>query len=120
VFYRAAWRQVRSNPAKAFELFVRKCGRFWFLSAARREQVAGLAIQGAWLALLGLGLWRLRPWRLPVVVLVTLILYVMLVHALSYADLRFSLPVMPAVCALAGAAFQARPRKTEAIFSTAT
>jgi hypothetical protein len=103
-YYRAAWEQVRSNPAMAFELLVRKCGRFWFLSAARREQAASFAIQGAYLALLGFGLWRLRPWTLPAAVMVTLILYVMLVHALSYADLRFSLPVMPLVCALAGAA----------------
>ena len=118
-FYHAAWEQVRSNPMEALDLFVRKCGRFWFLSAARREQAASFAIQGAYLALFGIGLWRVRPWRLPSVLLVALILYVMLVHALSYADLRLSLPVMPMVCALAGAAFQRRPRNTDAIVSAA-
>jgi hypothetical protein len=118
-FYHAAWEQVRSNPSTAFELFVRKCGRFWFLSAARRERVASFAIQAVYLAFLGIGLWRVRPWNLPVVLLVTLILYVMLLHGLSYADLRFSLVVMPLVCVLAAATVQANPRRTAAIFSAA-
>jgi len=118
-FYTAAWGQIRSNPVTALDLFVRKCGRFWFLSAARREQAASFAIQGAYLALLGVGLWRLRPWRLPIVLLVTLVLYVMLLHALSYADLRFSLPVMPVVCAVAAAAFQTNRRSTDATPSAA-
>jgi hypothetical protein len=107
-FYEAAWGQVHANPSKALELFVRKCGRFWFLSAARRERLASFAIQSGYLALLGIGLWRLRLLGLPIVLLVTLILYVMLLHALSYADLRFSLPVMPVVCALAAPAFVSR------------
>jgi hypothetical protein len=33
--------------------------------------------------------------------------------------MRFSLPVMPLVCALAGAAFQASERRTELIASAA-
>ncbi len=107
-FYRAAWQQAAGNPLKAGELFVRKCGRFWFLSAARREQLLSCAIQGGYLALLGIGLWRARPWSREVIVMVALIGYVMLVHALSYADLRFSLPVMPYVCALGAVAFARR------------
>jgi hypothetical protein len=104
-FYRAAWRQVTGHPLKALELVARKCGRFWFLSAARRERLLGIAIQGGYLALLGIGLWRARPWSREVIVMVALIGYGMLVHALSYADLRFSLPVMPLVCARAAGAF---------------
>jgi hypothetical protein len=50
---------------------------------------------------------------LDTVLPLTLIAYVTLVHAVSYADLRFSLPVMPLVCVLAGGAFQARERSTE-------
>jgi hypothetical protein len=100
-FYRAAFQQMASHPGKALEIFVRKCGRFWFESAARREQVIAFVIQAAYLALLGIGLWRWRSWNVEVIVMITLILYVMLIHALSYADLRFSLPVMPVVCVLA-------------------
>lgn len=107
-FYRAAWRQVTGHPLKAGELFVRKCGRFWFLSAARREQVLSFVIQGGYLALLGIGLWRGRPWSREVWMMGALIGYVMLVHALSYADLRFSLPVMPCVCALGARAWAKR------------
>ena len=102
VFYRAAIREIAANPAKAAALVVRKCGRFWFLSAKRREEAASVVIQGLYLALAAVGLWRLRPWNGEVVIMVTLIGYVMLVHAVSYADLRFSLPVMPLVCAFAG------------------
>jgi hypothetical protein len=104
-FYRAAWQQVMGNPVKAAELFVRKCSRFWFLSAARRQQVAGFAIQGAYLALLCIGLWRLRPWSVEGKLVLTLVAYVMLIHALSYADLRFSLSAMPFVCVVGAAAF---------------
>lgn len=103
-FYRAAWQQVTTNPLKAGELFVRKSGRFWFLGAARREQLAGFVIQAGYLALLGIGLCRLWPWNREVWLMLAVIGYVMLLHALSYADLRFSLPVMPLVCVLGAAA----------------
>lgn len=105
-FYRAAFQQMGLHPGTALGIFVRKCGRFWFQSAARREQAIALVIQAGYLFLLGLGLWRQRPWSVEVMVAITLIVYVMLVHALSYADLRFSLPVMPVVCALAAAAWK--------------
>jgi hypothetical protein len=105
-FYRAAFQQMVSHPGKALEILVRKCGRFWFQSAARREQAIAFVIQAGYLALLGIGLCRRRPWGVEVMVMLTLILYVMLIHALSYADLRFSLPVMPAVCVLAFAGWK--------------
>ena len=101
VFYRTAWQQMASNPLQALEIVGRKCGRFWFLSAARREQAISCVVQGTYLVLLGIGLWRLRSWHPDAMALVVVILYVMLIHAISYADLRFSLPVMPFVCVLA-------------------
>ncbi len=107
-FYRAAWAQMTAHPLKAAELFVRKCGRFWLFSAARRERLGSVLIQAAYLSLAGVALWRLRPWRMEVVVILALMAYVMLVHALSYADLRFSLPVMPYVCALGARALARR------------
>lgn len=107
-FYRAAWQQVIGHPLKAIELAVRKCGRFWFLSAKRREQLLGFLIQAGYLSVLGIGLWRAWPWGWPVWMLVALVAYVMGIHALSYADLRFSLPVMPYVCALGAMAFAKR------------
>jgi hypothetical protein len=118
-YYREAWRQVTHNPLKAAGLFVRKCGRFWFLSAARREQAASILIQAAYLLLASFGLWRLRPWSREVWLMLGLIGYVMLLHAFSYADLRFSLPVMPLVCVLAGVALQRKPRKTVTTLSAA-
>ncbi|MGD0015991.1 MAG: glycosyltransferase 87 family protein [Verrucomicrobiia bacterium] len=102
-FYHETWKQMTVNPLVAVELIVRKCGRFWFLGAARREQSVSIAIQAVWLALAMIGLWRCRPWGAAQTLMVVLVVYVMLVHALSYADLRFSLPVMPFVCAFAAA-----------------
>ena len=57
-----------------------------------------------YLALLGIGLWRLWPWKREVWSVVALIAYAMLLHALSYADMRFSLIVMPLVCVIAAEA----------------
>jgi hypothetical protein len=103
VFYRAAWQEVAANPVGALGLAARKCWRFWFVSAAHRALPVTVGVQLVWLALAGVGLWRSRPW-LPVTwVGLALVAYVMVVHALSYADLRFSLPVMSLVCAWAGA-----------------
>lgn len=101
LYYRAAWKEVATHSLKAAELVLRKCYRFWFLSAARREQLASAAIQGDYLVLLGIGLWRAWRWSVEVKLLLGLIGYVMVMHASSYADLRFSLPVMPLVCVLA-------------------
>ena len=100
-FYRETWKQMAADPLVAVELIVRKCGRFWFLSAARREQAASISIQAAYLALAVIGLWRCRPWGTAQTLMAVSVLYVMLVHALSYADLRFSVPVMPIVCGFA-------------------
>jgi hypothetical protein len=100
-FYRQAVRHALEHPVVAAELVVRKCYRFWFLSAKQREQVLSFIIQTGYLVLLGIACWRERPGWL----LVAVIAYVMGLHALSYADLRFSVIVMPVVCAIAAGAF---------------
>lgn len=111
-FYRSAWQQVAGNPARAAMLAVRKCGRFWFFSAKRRDLLVAVLIQGSYLALLGIGLWRMQSWGPETWLLLALIGYVMTAHAMSYADLRFSLPVMPVVCALASRTFATRAAAT--------
>jgi len=105
VFYRAAWQQFADHPIQALGLALRKCGRFWFFSAKHRELLLAGLIQGGYLALLGIGLWRIRPWNREIGLLLAMLGYVMVVHALSYADLRFSLPVIPCVCVLASRTF---------------
>jgi hypothetical protein len=112
-FYAAALQHATNNPLKAAELFARKCGRFWFLSAARRQKIASVLIQATYLSLAGIGLWQLRPLSRDVWLMLALIGYVMLVHALTYADMRYSLPVMPYVSALASRIFATRPAATE-------
>ncbi|MGD1017686.1 MAG: hypothetical protein ABSA12_00050 [Verrucomicrobiia bacterium] len=100
-YYRAAWKEIVGDPVKAGEICLRKCVRFWFETASRRVAVGSILVQAIYLAALGAGLWRRWPWGLDTVLALILIAYVMLVHAVSYADLRFSLPVMPLVCVLA-------------------
>ena len=118
-YYAAALKQILGNPVKATGMFVRKCARFWFLSAAQREQVIAFLIQIAYLTLLGIGLWRQWPWEVETVLVLALIAYVMLINALSYADLRFSLYVMPFVCVLASGTTQPKLRSTAATVSAA-
>jgi len=119
VYYASALKQVLGNPVKATGMFVRKCARFWFLSAARREQAIAFVIQMTYLALLGIGLWRRWPWEAETVLVLALIGYVMLIHTLSYADLRFSVYVMPLVCVLASGLSQPKECRTEATASAA-
>jgi hypothetical protein len=119
VYYAAAWKQIWGDPIKAIAICVRKCARFWLLSAARREQVIAIVIQITYLALLGIGLSRRWPWEAETVLVLALIAYVMLIHVLSYADMRFSLPVMPLVCAWAGATFQTKSRSMDVTVSAA-
>jgi hypothetical protein len=113
VYYAAAWKEITHNPLKATEIWLRKCVRFWCLGAKRREVYGSVIIQLAYLAAMGVGLHRRWPWDLEVVLMLSLIVYVMLIHALTYADLRFSIYVMPFVCVLASGLFQTRDRSTE-------
>jgi hypothetical protein len=113
IYYAAAWKEIIHDPLKATEICIRKCVRFWFLGAKRREEFGAVVIQFVYLTALGIGLRRRWPWDLEVVLMLALIVYVMLIHALTYADLRFSVYVMPFVCVLASGMFQTRERSTE-------
>ncbi len=113
VYYAAAWKEITGNPVKAIEICLRKCVRFWCLGAKRREEYSSVIIQLTYLAAMGIGLRRRWPWDLEVVLMLSLIVYVMLIHALTYADLRFSIYVMPFVCVLASGLFQTKGRSTE-------
>jgi hypothetical protein len=119
VYYAAAWKEIIQDPMKAAEICLRKCGRFWFRGAKRREESGSIFIQLVYLVALSIGLRRRWPWDLEVVLMLMLMVYVMLIHALTYADLRFSIYVMPFVCVLASGIFQTRERNTELIVSAA-
>ncbi len=112
IFYHEAAKTWR-NPVPAMMLVIRKCGRFWFFSAARREQMMSVVVQAGYLVLLCMGLWRAWRWSRDEWMMVVLIGYVMALHALSYADLRFCLPVMPYVCVLAARTFATAKAATE-------
>jgi hypothetical protein len=113
IYYAAAWKEIIHDPVKATEICLRKCVRFWCLGARRREEYSSVIIQLTYLAAMGIGLRRRWPWDLEVVLMLSLIVYVLLIHALTYADLRFSVYVMPFVCVLASGMFQTTERNTE-------
>jgi hypothetical protein len=119
IYYRAAWEQITSNPLVALELFAHKCGRFWFVSAARRELVASMLIQSLYLGLAAFGLWKLRNSQHGQALLLAVVAYVMLAHAVSYADVRFSVIIMPLVCVLGGVAAGFTPADVAAGFKPA-
>jgi hypothetical protein len=101
VFYREAWKQIAADPVNALAIYVRKLGRFWFLSSAQRVPLGSILIQGVYLALAVFGFWRLRPWRAEEYWLVSIVVAAMCIHAVGVSEIRFCLPVMPIVCALA-------------------
>jgi 4-amino-4-deoxy-L-arabinose transferase-like glycosyltransferase len=102
VLVRDALRRMWANPLKAAELMARKAWRFWFSIMGRATynrslQPWVLVIQLAYLVPAALGVPTVS--RTPDIALVCLsiILYVWLGHAVTTANVRYALPVMPFV-----------------------
>jgi 4-amino-4-deoxy-L-arabinose transferase-like glycosyltransferase len=105
---RDALGRMWANPLKAAELTARKAWRFWFSIMGRATYNRRLipwvvAIQLAYLLPAALGLWTARRRTDFAVVSVSVILYVWLGHALTTANVRYAVPVMPFVSLYAAA-----------------
>ncbi|MBN2330072.1 MAG: glycosyltransferase family 39 protein [Candidatus Omnitrophica bacterium] len=100
--YRRGVQEILLNPPGALLLFAKKFLRFWYVPASERMLYLTVPLQTFYLALAGVGIAaagiRKRVAALPLF----LIGYYCGLYTLSYACIRFSLPIMPWVCALAG------------------
>jgi 4-amino-4-deoxy-L-arabinose transferase-like glycosyltransferase len=103
-FYQRGMEEIKSNPAGAVLLFVKKFIRFWFIPASETKLLLTIPLQSFYL-LLGIpGLFiaiRRYPfvsWFLPL----ALTGYFCGIYTASYACIRFSQVIMPWVCALGG------------------
>jgi hypothetical protein len=100
--YKKGVEQILKDPLGAIVLDIKKFFRYWFVPASERMLKITIPVQGFYMlcALLGL-LWmgvRQAATGIPLF----LISYSCLIYTLSYACIRFSHPIMPWVCVLAG------------------
>ncbi len=100
--YRKGIEEIISNPPGAMILFVKKFFRFWTVPASERLLWATIPIQSFYLlfALMGIYFRGIADRKLWIPLFV--IIYFCGIYTLSYACIRFSHPIMPWVCALAG------------------
>jgi 4-amino-4-deoxy-L-arabinose transferase-like glycosyltransferase len=101
LFYRLTLENIVAEPGRTLLMVARKAVMFWFVNASGRAWWAIALLQLVYLGLALAGAMRRRP---PTELLIV-ILYTWALHALVIADVRFALPVMPLVCAIAAAAF---------------
>jgi hypothetical protein len=104
----AAADEVRSQPGVFPEMLALKAWRFWFSNASGRLGIAVVVVQAVFL---GLAVWGLVKRSLPADVawfFGLVIGYTWLLHALVYADVRFSLPLIPYVVLFGAAALAPR------------
>lgn len=100
IYLRAAVDEVEANPVTALEMFGLKLWRFWFSNASGRLQLPVFGIQFVMLGLASVGLFRGQFTHDSKLLFALLIGYLWLVHAVIYAEVRFSLPAMPFVMLL--------------------
>ena len=104
IYYRAAFRNITAHPPQFAEMFVRKAWRFWFSNASGRLGTVVLVVQILFVGLGLAGVFRSRLDWSTRILLCLVVGYVCLIHAIAYADVRFSLPVMPLVMLLGAGA----------------
>jgi 4-amino-4-deoxy-L-arabinose transferase-like glycosyltransferase len=93
-----AWRFVRENPGRAFDLALIKLGRFWkpWPSAPQFEQGWAKGVVAAWFVALMvlslIGIARLRDNWPALIICVSPILYFSALHMVFVSSLRYRLP----------------------------
>lgn len=105
LYWRAAMENIARHPLSFAEMFARKLWRFWFANPSGRMGQAVLAVQLLFVGLAAAGLARrVLPGSVALLFLL-LIGYVWVLHAVVYAEVRFSLPLMPLLAVCGAAAF---------------
>ena len=105
IYLGIALHNVMARRGQFAEMFARKAWRFWFCNASGRMGTAVLVVQAIFLGAGLLGLFFRRLDSAAAGLFVLIIAYLWLLHAAIYADVRFSLPLMPLVTILAAALF---------------
>lgn len=100
--YRKGIEQILSNPGGGMVLFAKKFFRFWYVPASEQMLFLTIPLQTVYLVFALLGLLKCNIRRPCVALPLFIIGYYCAIYTLSYACIRFSLPIMPWICALAG------------------
>ncbi len=96
---------IVQNPVAFAHHVAGNLWRFWFGAPNPRSIVISVLLNGPLMLLAALALVRHRWWRSPTLMLwLTVCAYLFLSHVAILAVVRYSLTVMPLVCALAAAA----------------
>lgn len=102
LLYRKGFENILADPTGAVYLFAKKFFRFWYVSASGSMLTLTIPIQTFYLALALWGIWVTGLRRQEVILPLMTIGYLCTIYTLSYSCIRFSLPIMPWVCALGG------------------
>lgn len=97
-FTLAALHGIQAHPRETLGLWVRKFFRFWFsiyVLKNRWAQIYIYAAQSLLLLFAAYGVLRAQQTRCNIFPLVAVIVYVILVHTLIIATLRYSIPLVP-------------------------
>ncbi len=102
-FLKAAWREMVSHPFDTALLTIRKLFRFWFkifLPDNRWAQSYITLFQTFFLGVAVLGLLEAKRREIPVFALILPVIFLAVAHALTFATIRYSIPIIPSVTIL--------------------
>ena len=119
---KAAWQHAREHPIWALRLSLRKFSRFWSpilnFSSFRKWQYN--IMSAIWyvpvMALFFVGAWRQQRSCHCWLWLLAPVFYFTILHSIFVGSARYRIPIMPLICAVAGAAFiRSSPRRQEKV-----
>jgi len=113
-FLKAAWREMVSHPFGTALLTTRKLFRFWFkifLPDNRWAQSYITLFQTFFLGVAVLGLLEAKRREIPVFALILPVIFLAVVHALTFATIRYSIPTVPVMTIFMSVGLQVAVRR---------
>jgi len=108
-FFVAAWREIASHPFDSVVLTGKKFFRFWFsifLPANRWAQPCIVVFQTVFLSLAVFGMMKAHRQSVDLFLLLPQVVFVSVASTLTYATIRYSIPVLPVMTILMAAGLQ--------------
>jgi dolichyl-phosphate-mannose-protein mannosyltransferase len=102
LLFRKGVEQIMDNPGGAVILFAKKFIRFWYVPASGRLLNLTFPLQSFYLLIAIFGLYKAGLFHRGAALPFFVVFYYCAIYTLSYSCIRFSLPIMPWVCALGG------------------